>query len=62
MRQSQHPSETHSSDEWISVADLMAGLLMLFALLVIATLVQLKQIEEQNRNKRVLAIFLANAF
>jgi hypothetical protein len=29
---------------------------MLFALLVIATLVQLKQIEEQNRNKRVLVI------
>ena len=56
MRPSQHPSETHNSDEWISVADLMAGLLMLFALLVIATLVQLKQIEEQNRNKRVLVI------
>ena len=56
MRPSQHSSETHNSDEWISVADLMAGLLMLFALLVIATLVQLKQIEEQNRNKRVLVI------
>lgn len=56
MRPSQQSSEPHNSDEWISVADLMAGLLMLFALLVIATLVQLKQIEEQNRNKRVLVI------
>ena len=56
MRPSQHSSETHNSDEWISVADLMAGLLMLFALLVIATLVQLKQIEEESRNKRVLVI------
>jgi len=56
MRPSQHSSDTHNSDEWVSVADLMAGLLMLFALLVIATLVQLKQIEEQNRNKRVLVI------
>ena len=56
MLPSQHPPEAHSSDEWISVTDLMAGLLMVFALLVIATLFQLKQIEEQNRNKRVIVI------
>ena len=56
MLPSQDTPETYNSDEWMSVTDLMAGLLMVFALLVIATLFQLKQIEEQNRNKRIIVI------
>ncbi len=49
-------AEEHESNEWLSVSDLMAGLLMVFALLVVATLFQLKQAQEENKNKRIVII------
>jgi outer membrane protein OmpA-like peptidoglycan-associated protein len=49
-------AEEHESDEWLSVSDLMAGLLMVFALLVVTTLFQLKQTQEENKNKRIVII------
>ncbi|MDP5133112.1 MAG: chemotaxis protein MotB, partial [Paraglaciecola sp.] len=49
-------SEDTGSNEWLSVSDLMAGLLMVFALLVVATLFQLKQAQEENKNKRIVII------
>ena len=49
-------AEEHESSEWLSVSDLMAGLLMVFALLVVATLFQLKQAQEENKNKRIVII------
>lgn len=48
--------DEHESNEWLSVSDLMAGLLMVFALLVVATLFQLKQTQEENKNKRIVII------
>lgn len=48
--------EIDDSNEWLSVSDLMAGLLMVFALLVVTTLFQLKQAQEENKNKRVVII------
>lgn len=57
----QYPSfhdsvDENDGNEWLSVSDLMAGLLMVFALLVVATLVQLKQAQEENKNKRIVII------
>lgn len=49
-------SDDNDGNEWLSVSDLMAGLLMVFALLVVATLVQLKQAQEENKNKRIVII------
>ncbi|MEE2000710.1 OmpA family protein [Alkalimonas sp. MEB108] len=51
-----NPAVEHESNEWLSVSDLMAGLLMVFALLVVATLFQLKQAQEENQNKRIVII------
>lgn len=48
--------DEHEGNEWLSVSDLMAGLLMVFALLVVATLFQLKQTQEENKNKRIVII------
>lgn len=48
--------DENESSEWMSVSDLMAGLLMIFALLVVATLFQLKQTQEENKNKRIVII------
>ncbi|GEM77846.1 OmpA family protein [Vibrio superstes] len=54
---------TDSSEElidetgtWLSISDLMAGLLMVFALLLIATLAQLFQYQEQSKSNRVVII------
>lgn len=56
MYQQQGSIDDHESNEWLSVSDLMAGLLMVFALLVVATLFQLKQTQEENKNKRIVII------
>uniref|UniRef100_UPI004048AEDC OmpA family protein n=1 Tax=Rheinheimera sp. TaxID=1869214 RepID=UPI004048AEDC len=56
MYQQQAGIDDHESNEWLSVSDLMAGLLMVFALLVVATLFQLKQTQEENKNKRIVII------
>lgn len=53
------PSERGSSTEgteWLSITDLMSGLLMIFALLVVVTLLQLKITQEETQNKRVIVI------
>lgn len=41
---------------WLSISDLMAGLLMVFALLLIATLAQLYKYQEQSESNRVVII------
>lgn len=56
MNHQQGSFDDHESNEWLSVSDLMAGLLMVFALLVVATLFQLKQTQEENKNKRIVII------
>lgn len=56
MYQQQAGIDDYESNEWLSVSDLMAGLLMVFALLVVATLFQLKQTQEENKNKRIVII------
>lgn len=42
--------------EWLSITDLMSGLLLLFALLVVVTLLQLKITQEETQNKRIVVI------
>ena len=42
--------------EWLSISDLMSGLLLIFALLVVVTLLQLKITQEETQNKRVVVI------
>jgi outer membrane protein OmpA-like peptidoglycan-associated protein len=42
--------------DWLLISDLMSGLLMIFALLVVVTLFQLKITQEQIQNKRVIVI------
>lgn len=49
-------NDDHEGNEWLSVSDLMAGLLMVFALLVTATLFQLKETQEESKNKRIVII------
>lgn len=49
--------EEHTVDtEWLSISDLMSGLLLIFALLVVVTLFQLKTMQEETQNKRILVI------
>ena len=50
------PVIEESSTEWVSISDLMSGLLLIFALLVVATLYQLKQIQEESQNKRIIVV------
>lgn len=42
--------------EWLSISDLMSGLLLIFALLVVVTLLQLKTTQEETQNKRIVVI------
>ena len=54
-------SDSHHEDEeagtqWLSVADLMSGLLLLFALLIVAALYQLKTVQETSEHKRIVII------
>jgi outer membrane protein OmpA-like peptidoglycan-associated protein len=42
--------------EWLSISDLMSGLLLIFALLVVVTLLQLKITQEETQNKRIVVI------
>lgn len=48
--------ELDQTGTWLSISDLMAGILMVFILLLIATLAQLLDYEEQSRNNRVIII------
>ena len=41
---------------WLSIGDLMSGLLMLFALLLIVTLLQLTKEAEKKQNSRIVII------
>jgi len=47
--------ESENTD-WLSISDLMSGLLLIFALLVVVTLHQLKKTQEEMQNKRVVVI------
>jgi outer membrane protein OmpA-like peptidoglycan-associated protein len=47
---------SNEGTEWLSISDLMAGLLLIFALLVVVTLYQLKTIQEETQNKRIVVI------
>lgn len=47
--------QNHQS-EWLSISDLMSGLMVLFALLVVVTLWQLKVVQERTENTRVMVI------
>lgn len=50
-------TEEHTEGtEWLSISDLMSGLLLVFALLVVVTLLQLKITQEETQNKRVVVI------
>lgn len=49
-------TDTDESGIWLSVGDLMSVLLMIFALLLVAALVQIAEIEEQSTNNRVMII------
>lgn len=44
------------SGAWLSIGDLMSGLLMIFALLLISALVQISEVNEQSKNNRVIII------
>lgn len=48
--------EVDDSGAWLSVGDLMSGLLMIFALLLISALVQISEVHEQSKSTRVLII------
>ncbi|MDP5130932.1 MAG: OmpA family protein [Paraglaciecola sp.] len=41
---------------WLSISDLMAGLLMVFALLLIVALAQLSELQEQSKSNRIIII------
>jgi len=41
---------------WLSISDLMAGLLMVFALLLIVTLAQLFEFQEQSKSNRIIIV------
>mgnify|MGYP000265303911 CR=1 FL=1 len=52
----QEYEEQVEGTEWLSISDLMSGLLMIFALLVVVTLFQLKTAQEATKNKRIVVI------
>jgi outer membrane protein OmpA-like peptidoglycan-associated protein len=52
----QNIDESTEGTEWLSITDLMSGLLLIFALLVVVTLFQLKTTQEESQNKRVVVI------
>jgi outer membrane protein OmpA-like peptidoglycan-associated protein len=52
----QNTSDTDDSGIWLSVGDLMSVLLMIFALLLVAALVQIAEVEEQSTNNRIMII------
>lgn len=59
MRTLKVANQDEGSDDsgvWLSVGDLMSVLLMIFALLLVAALVQISQVEEQSHNNRILII------
>ncbi len=41
---------------WLSISDLMAGLLMVFALLLIVALAQLSELQKQSKSNRIIII------
>ncbi|WP_211672215.1 OmpA family protein [Moritella sp. 5] len=49
-------SEVDDSGAWLSIGDLMSGLLMIFALLLISALVQISDVNEKSQNNRVIII------
>ena len=48
--------EADNSASWLSVGDLMSGLLMIFALLLMVTLTQLSDAVEQSKKSRIVVI------
>lgn len=55
--------QNHQNDQkfdetgtWLSISDLMAGLLMVFALLLIVALAQLFEFQEQSKSNRIIII------
>ncbi|MGF1692362.1 OmpA family protein [Photobacterium kagoshimensis] len=48
--------ELDQTGTWLSISDMMAGILMVFILLLITTLAQLLDYEEQSKNNRVIII------
>ena len=49
-------SDVDETGAWLSISDLMSGLLMIFALLLIAALAQLREAMEASENRRVVII------
>ncbi|MEH6628882.1 MAG: OmpA family protein [Motiliproteus sp.] len=49
-------TDVDESGAWLSISDLMSGLLMVFALLLIVSLAQLLELTEQSKSKRVIII------
>jgi outer membrane protein OmpA-like peptidoglycan-associated protein len=54
-----HYKDEQQIDEtgtWLSISDLMAGLLMVFALLLIVTLAQLFEFQEKSKSNRIIIV------
>jgi outer membrane protein OmpA-like peptidoglycan-associated protein len=49
-------TEIDETGAWLSIGDLMSGLLMIFALLLILALLQLKKAEEESKQSRIVII------
>lgn len=56
MASEQSEEDQTGDTEWLSISDLMSGLLLIFALLVVVTLLQLKTTQEESQNKRIVVI------
>lgn len=48
--------DIEETSSWVSISDLMSGLFLIFALLVVVTMYQLKVLQEQSKNTRVIII------
>jgi len=51
-----YEDEVDDTGAWLSISDLMSGLLMVFALLLIVALAQITEISEKSQNTRVIII------
>ncbi|MGF1760073.1 OmpA family protein [Photobacterium sagamiensis] len=51
-----HTDEIDQTGTWLSISDLMAGILMVFTLLLISTLAQLLDSENQSKSNRIIII------
>ena len=58
IRDYSHELEDEADDTgaWLCVSDLMAGLVMIFALLLVTSLIQLLEMDKEQKNKRYIII------